>query len=239
MTDAEGTDPKAGAGDKPGRATDADGTDDAPANDGQEPRFDPRHDPVFQRGYDPAASVRPSVPVRPARASRRSERPGSTHPTHPSPPNRDLSTLPSDGNVLKSRFGEESGQDSGSVEAQATDAAGHAPQTPGVDLGSATEARRNPFIVALWIFAVVFSVGGVVLQWQASISSYNRSFNADEIPTEVIIQQLVWTITPTMISVGAMTLVGLVFWHAVTWRAARSVDAHPAADGWPEPGQDA
>ncbi|WP_022883595.1 hypothetical protein [Glaciibacter superstes] len=219
MTDAGGTDPKAGT-------------------DGDEPTFDPRHNPVFQRGYDPASSA---GPARRARRARRAER---SHPADPvSPPssrsssNREVSTLPSDGNVLSSRLGHESGRDPGQGEAQATDAAGHAPQTPRVDDASATETRRNPFIVGLWIFAVVSLVGGVILQWQASVSSYNRSFNADEIPIEVIIQQLVWTITPTMISVGAMTLVGLVFWHAVTWRAARPVAADPRTENWPEPNQ--
>lgn len=213
MTDAGDIAPKAGA-------------------DTDEPTFDPRHDAVFQRGYDPAASAPSAAP--PARAARR---------VSPPPPSRDLSTLQGDVNVLKSRLGEVSGRDSGSVEEQATDAAGQAPLTPLVPDASASETGRNPFIVALWFIGVAFVAGGVILQWQASVSGYNSSFSADEIPVEVIIQQLVWTITPTMISVGAMTLVALVFWHAVTWRAASPVAADPTADptaaGWPEPNQDA
>jgi hypothetical protein len=138
-----------------------------------EPRFDPRHDPIYQRGY-------------------RSDAP------------RGIDRAP--------------GEDSLSAEVRpgsSTPGLAPLPELPEQSSASA----RNPYILALWITGVALVAGGVALTWRATATNLSFGFNGLEpVPIEMIIQQITWTIAPVMVSVGALTIVALLFWHAIRWR---------------------
>ena len=48
--------------------------------------------------------------------------------------------------------------------------------------------------------------------------SYNGT---GEMPFEMILQQLTWTLAPAMISTGFLVLVGLLFERAIRWQRER------------------
>ncbi|GAA3879488.1 hypothetical protein GCM10022381_22240 [Leifsonia kafniensis] len=87
----------------------------------------------------------------------------------------------------------------------------------------ATDARPrvNPFLAALWVIGFTLIVGGLWLYWRA-ISNQNNSYNGvGEMPFEMLLQQLSWTLSPTMVSTGFLVLVGLIFERAIRWQRER------------------
>ncbi|MGO4102810.1 hypothetical protein AB4Y63_02555 [Leifsonia sp. YAF41] len=90
--------------------------------------------------------------------------------------------------------------------------------------GWATDSRppRNPFLTALWVIGVALIVGGMWMVWQA-IAAQNRGYSgiSGEAPIELILQQLTWSLAPSMTSTGMLVLVGLVFERAIRWQRER------------------
>jgi len=84
-------------------------------------------------------------------------------------------------------------------------------------------SRWNPFIVVLWTASILFIAAAVTLQWQAATNSFgNYSYTGSgPLPFGMIIQQLSYSIAPSVLIAGFATVSGLLFWHAAAWRARR------------------
>ena len=81
---------------------------------------------------------------------------------------------------------------------------------------------RNPFVIALWIVGPALIVGGPMLQTRSIYDSYrggSAGFTSNDIPFEVVLQQLTYSVSPSMVGVGLATVVGLLFYQALRWRS--------------------
>jgi hypothetical protein len=62
-------------------------------------------------------------------------------------------------------------------------------------------------------------VAGVALEWRSvALADYGYTSAPGEVPLEAIIQQITWVVAPIMITVGALTIVALLFWRGVHWQ---------------------
>ncbi|WP_104162973.1 hypothetical protein [Cryobacterium sp. N22] len=156
------------------------------------PAFDPRHDARFQRGYQPGDASRP--PARPP------ARPG-------------LIGKPPANPAATAAAGADDALDD--LDTLAFDGDTFQDELEG--------PRWNPFIVLLWVLGVVFTVAAVTLQAQAATYSFaGYSYNGNgPLPFGMLIQQLSYSIAPSVLTVGVATLSGLLFWHAWVWRNRR------------------
>ena len=159
-----------------------------------ETRFDPRHPPMFQRGYDPEMDGAAGVPDTSSRLWR-ARRPST--PVFPSHDPAARQPQPS-GQQSEQLRGQSSGQSSGQSDLRfrrpgTTDAvpshviqdapeysgevvqrgAAQEHQTEAWDPDQPTHQQRNPFIIALWIVGVGLIVGGIAFQWWAASLSNN------------------------------------------------------------------
>lgn len=159
------------------------------------PQFDPRHSPVFQRGYDPSTTDGPAPSKAQGRASARrfsdQERTVDSAVIH--------------------------GVDGAVAPPSAPVAAAQQPPAELTDEWAGDRPARNPFIVALWIIGVGLVVSAVWFQWWALSRNNSYSGNTSEMPIEFVLQQLSWSISTPMISSGILTIVGLIAWKAVRW----------------------
>lgn len=176
-------------------------------SDNPEPRFDPRHDPIYQRGYQQGAG--------------KSE-----------PPRSDVV-----GRVAQPPIPAERAQPASSGARVAPEAAGLTTPDPGgtvqptiPDVVLAVETQRNPYFLGLWIGAAALIAAGLALEWRSvAMADYGYTSAPGEVPLEAIIQQLTWVVAPIMITVGAVTIVALLFWRAIHWRPSQD----PAREGSP------
>jgi hypothetical protein len=169
--------------------------------DASQPRFDPRHDPLFQRGYDSAAPTPPAAAFPAASADPRD----AATPARPEADARTYSHL-------------------GLLEL-------------GLDAAETPWPRRNPYVRALWIIGVTLVVGGIGLAWQITANSANINYSGGEMPFALILQQLSWTVIPSMVTVGIATIVALVFWEALHWRAPDQRADSPGRQPTHQPGE--
>ncbi|MDJ0333924.1 hypothetical protein QMG83_01670 [Salinibacterium sp. G-O1] len=89
------------------------------------------------------------------------------------------------------------------------------PESPAVSLVG------NPWIRVLWIIAPVFIIGGLAGQaWAQSRMFGGFSSNGPDVVTSYIVPAVAQSICPWMVLIGLAALVGVVFLHAVRWRAA-------------------
>jgi hypothetical protein len=95
--------------------------------------------------------------------------------------------------------------------------------TPGADEPLDQFEPRNPFIISLWILGPALIIGGLILQVRTILATYFSSgfaaSSSAEVPIEMVMQQLIWTLAPAMTSTGLATVVGLLFFHALRWRS--------------------
>ncbi|MGV8970718.1 MAG: hypothetical protein ACOH10_00225 [Rhodoglobus sp.] len=78
----------------------------------------------------------------------------------------------------------------------------------------------NPWIRVLWIIAPVFIIGGLAGQaWAQSRMFGNFNANGPDVFTTYIVPAVAQSICPWMVLTGLAALVGVVFLHAVRWRA--------------------
>lgn len=76
--------------------------------------------------------------------------------------------------------------------------------------------RGNPWVVALWVVSAVMVVAGITLQWQA------QQFFIDGVGSDATgyaLQSLYSSIGPWFTLVGLAAGVGVMFLHAMRWRA--------------------
>ena len=144
------------------------------------PAIDPRHDAIYQRGYQPGETSRPPV-------------------------HRPLIGAPPAAPGVAAEINE--------VPAFDTD----------VFQDELPRSAWNPFIAILWVVAVLFIGASTTLQWQAVTASYaGFSYSGTgPLPLDMVIQQLSYQISPSLQISGLLTVAGLLFWHAASWRARR------------------
>ena len=80
----------------------------------------------------------------------------------------------------------------------------------------------NPWVTVLWVIAAVFVVAGVAGQTfaQTSVRGSVSLAGADVFMTYVV-PSVLQSICPWLVLTGLAALVGVVFLHAVRWRAAQ------------------
>lgn len=152
--------------------------------------IDPRHDAIYQRGYQPGQSA-------------------------PATARRSLTVPPAA--VAPVDTGRPAGEVSDGIrdfDSLVMDSEGFQDELP--------RSGFNPFIVILWVIAVLFIGASGTLQWRALTGSYSFSYSGTgPMPIDMVIQQLSYTISPSILTIGLITIAGLLFWHAHTWRARR------------------
>ncbi|MGH1550337.1 hypothetical protein ACRAWB_14655 [Leifsonia poae] len=85
--------------------------------------------------------------------------------------------------------------------------------------------RRNPLILALWIVGGGFVLLGIVLYCISVTSSYSGPTPSSDVGS-LVFAQLGWMLAGPLITVGLLTLVGLLFLNALAGRRA-PVEASP------------
>ena len=173
------------------------------------PAFDPRHDAIYQRGYQAGDSQTAQPGAAPAGTSRgRTTRGGSARigdpPAGPGSPAvaafagapdeiGDLDPLGFDSDVFHDE-----------------------PE----------RQRWNPFITLLWVIGVVLPAGGFTLQWHAVSNMFRSSSysGTGDPPLDMVLQQFSYLVAPPLITAGLIIVAGLLFWHAASWRARRRAD---------------
>ncbi|TFD46369.1 hypothetical protein E3T55_17330 [Cryobacterium frigoriphilum] len=161
--------------------------------------FDPQHDARFQRGFDPSAA--------------RAEEPGAALGLGPS------ADLPAD-----APYGSRATARAAAAPQERPTAGDFVRGTDGLDEAPNDEPlapRRNPFVIALWVLGPLLLVGGFALIVQAAQNN-GYSYNGSEIPWAIVLQQITWSLAPTMMAAGLSTIMGLLFWHAFAWHRART-----------------
>jgi hypothetical protein len=168
-------------------------------SDNPEPRFDPRHDPIYQRGYQQGAGA--SEPARPDVVGRVAQPPVAAEPAPSASPGSRVAP---------------------DVAGRPASESGEAVQPAIPDVVPAAENQRNPYFLGLWIGASALIVAGFALEWRSvAMADYGYTSAPGEVPLEAIIQQLTWVVAPIMITVGALTIVALLFWRGVHWRPSQ------------------
>jgi len=172
------------------------------------PAFDPRHDAIYQRGYQAGDSQAAQPGAAQAGTSRGSAVRGSA-----------------------ARIGDPPAGP-GTPAAAASAGTGAADEIGDLDpLGFDSDVfhdelertRWNPFIALLWVLGVVLPTGGITLQWQAVNNMFGSSSSdgTGDAPMSVVLQQFSYLVAPSVITGGLFILAGLLFWHAAAWRARR------------------
>ena len=189
---------------------------------GRDSGFDPRYDPSFQRGYQPRPGEQAQTRVRADSPDSAYRRPSSLlqrpQPEVPDELRYDDDLPPVDPRPVLPR------------EPQA-DLDAPAPATavvvgPGFLDRLDTSPRRNPFILALWITGAGFVLLGIVLYCISVTSSYSGPTPSSDVGS-LVFAQLGWMLAGPLITVGLLTLVGLLFLTAL---AGRRAPAPPADD---------
>lgn len=188
--------------------------------------FDPRYDPSFQRGYQPQPGERPRTRVRTDAPDSAYRRPsslldaGTRPPAEPRPEQRDY-----DYAVVRA-------SDMVAPTADAVDAlpAAMEPEpalvvaAPGVLDRLEVNPKRNPLILTLWIVGAGFVVLGIVLYCISVTASYSGPTPSSDVGS-LVFAQLGWMLAGPLITVGLLTLVGLLFLTALAGRRTRDAVA--------------
>ncbi len=177
------------------------------------PAIDPRYDPVYQRGFSGSAAasrIRAVENPKPDRAqpaqrtdTKRAEpratalRPESEERVDPFvvPPAR---AVPQD--------------ELETVEPEARD------EQPAAT-SSGMSLRGNPWVATLWVVAVLLLTAGFFGTWRSQ-SIYVGATPINDM-NEIVMFQVLQTLSPSLVLVGLLVLGGLCFLHAVSWRGRR------------------
>lgn len=91
-----------------------------------------------------------------------------------------------------------------------------APELPLEEDDEGISLSGNPWVRALWVIAGVFTIGGLVAQWQAQqlFSSQNGSNAIDY----YVLPSILSTMSPWFTFAGLIAGVAVVTLHAVRWR---------------------
>jgi hypothetical protein len=85
-----------------------------------------------------------------------------------------------------------------------------------VDDEPAAGLRGNPWVVVLWVLAVLFVATGVWALWQSEVQL--NSPNLDNVVTFYVFPDIMQALAPWLVGAGLACLVLVVFLHAVSWR---------------------
>ena len=78
----------------------------------------------------------------------------------------------------------------------------------------------NPWVRVLWVLAPLFILGGLAGQaWSQTLFAGDIYPGDSRFVTSYVLPTLVGSLSPWMVLVGLAALVGVVFLHAVRWRA--------------------
>ena len=199
--------------------------------------FDPRYDPQFQRGYRPQPGERARTRLRADPASavatgdeRETDERSTVEPVAltiaPAPVPR---SAPAMLGVQPPAAG---GADPDREAARAYAAPAPAPTASILDRLDLSP-RRNPLMLALWLVAGGFVVLGIVL-YSVSVSlSYTGSTPSTDVGS-LVISQLGWMLAGPLITVGLITLVGLLFLTALAGRGPKRAPNPDLEDELPE-----
>ncbi|ANP71164.1 hypothetical protein [Cryobacterium arcticum] len=169
------------------------------------PAFDPRHDAIYQRGYQAGDSPAAQPGAAPAGTSRAAAARIGPPPTGPSSP------------TAAAFAGTVAADEIGDLDPLGFDSDGFHDELE--------RPRWNPFIALLWVLGVALAGGGAALLWQTVGNMFrNNSYSGNgEPPVSFILQQFSYLVAPPLISAGLIILAGLLFWHAAAWRARRRI----------------
>ena len=76
--------------------------------------------------------------------------------------------------------------------------------------------RGNPWVVVLWVLAVLFIAAGVWALWQSEVQL--NSPNLDNVVTFYVFPDIMQALAPWLVGAGLACLVLVVFLHAIHWR---------------------
>jgi hypothetical protein len=176
-------------------------------DDGRAGGFDPRFDPAFQRGYQPRPGERAQTRVRADAPDSAYRRPSSVLPAAP-----DEVAEPGYAAAPELPSAPAPDVDLAPEPAAAPIAAG-----PGLLDRLEPSPRRNPVMLALWLVGAGLVVLGIVLYCVSVTSSYNGPTPSTDV-TALVFAQLGWMLAGPLITVGLLTLVGLLFLTALVGR---------------------
>ena len=162
--------------------------------------FDPRYNPEFQRGFDPAVHNGPATSPQ-------------THeriPAIPEPVAQRVPPPPAQGDLVPP------------------------PPLPDGDAEEfaepAEEVRvspwRNPWVIVLTIVGLILLAAGVgAFRWsveQVYMGQYGFASEDSEAREAWLSAQVAWGLSPLLALAGVLTLLGVIFFVAVTWRPHRA-----------------
>jgi hypothetical protein len=176
------------------------------------PAMDPRYDPVYQRGFAGTAASRiraveipkPDRPAQPQRAE--PQRPDAPRATalRPGDERVDPFVVPPAKSVPQDELLPESTEPEPREDAATV---------PGLAL------RGNPWVASLWVVAVLLLTAGFFGTWRSQ-SIYVGATPINDM-NEIVMFQVLQTLSPSLVLVGLLVLGGLFFLHAVSWRGRR------------------
>ncbi len=181
-------------------------------SDDKDAGFDPRFDPAFQRGFDPAAPIEEYVPDPLPRKSASSHRePAAAEPVPRAPvaPARE----PAGPSPAEASLAEASPTEATALVAEAEE-----PDDPAENREPDSSPSRNPFLLLLGIIAVALVAAGVWLFVRSG-----DAFNSREVRSQGDYMSLDATIhaAPFIALLGGATAIGVLFVFAAKWRRRR------------------
>ncbi len=175
------------------------------------PAIDPRYDPVYQRGFsgNPAASRIRAVETPKQDRTAAPQRAESQRPEQQRAaalrPQREERVDPFVVPPAKSVP-----QDELLPEPDEPQLRDEPPTASGLEL------RGNPWVATLWVVAVLLLTAGFFGTWRSQ-SIYVGATPINDM-NEIVMFQVLQTLSPSLVLVGLLVLGGLFFLHAVSWR---------------------
>ncbi|WP_158868422.1 hypothetical protein [Leifsonia sp. AG29] len=188
--------------------------------------FDPRYDPAFQRGYRALPGESPRTRRRPL--------PLDDQPPRPSRPawglgDDELDAAESPSMAIAS-LPEVAAEPARAIEPEREPAPAVVVAAPGLLDRIELSPRRNPVMLALWIVGAGFVVVGIVLYCVSVTVSYAGPTPNSDVGS-LVFAQLGWMLAGPLITVGLVTIVGLLFLTAVAGRRPEAAPAEAEGGG--------
>ncbi|QYF73497.1 hypothetical protein [Cryobacterium sp. PAMC25264] len=174
------------------------------------PAFDPRHDAIYQRGYQAGDSQAAQPAAAPVGTSRGGAVRGNAARIGPPPAGPSSPTAA----VFA---GTGTADEIGDLDPLGFDS--------DVFHDELERPRWNPFIALLWVLALVLVGGATALQLSSATFGFaNYSYSGTgPMPFGMLVQQVAYSVAPSALTAGLIILAGLLFWHAAAWRARRRI----------------
>lgn len=163
--------------------------------------FDPRYNPEFQRGFDPAVHSGPETSQ-------------DTHERIPSidqPPRIPPVPVPVPGGSAREDVAATAGTEAEEIAADESD--------------DVVSPWKNPYIIVLTVLGVaMLAIGIGGFRWsveQVYAGQFGFAGEEDAARDGWLAAQVAWGLTPLLALAGVLTLVGVGFFIAMTWRPYR------------------